>query len=77
MDDSSSTLLSDASTEEVKGGKQIPRWIKVSAIAAASALAGGLAAAWMYRKTVQRLHNAVETAENPKFRMPGRGGYED
>ena len=33
-------------------------WIKVGAIAAASALAGGLAAAWFYRKTLNRLRQA-------------------
>ena len=30
----------------------------MGAVAAASALAGGLAAAWFYRKTLARLHQA-------------------
>ena len=35
-----------------------PSWLKMGAVAAASALAGGLAAAWFYRKTLARLHQA-------------------
>ena len=35
-----------------------PGWLKVGALAAASALAGGLAAAWFYRKTLARLRQA-------------------
>lgn len=33
-------------------------WVKVGAIAAASAALGGLAAAWFYRKTISRLREA-------------------
>ena len=33
-------------------------WLKVGAIAAASAALGGLAAAWFYRKTLSRLREA-------------------
>ena len=33
-------------------------WIKVGAIAAASAVLGGLAAAWFYRKTLTQLREA-------------------
>lgn len=36
----------------------VPKWIKVGVFAAASALAGGLAAAWYYRKTLTRLQEA-------------------
>ena len=37
-------------------------WMRVSFLAVASALAGGLAAAWFYRKTLARLREAeVET----------------
>jgi len=35
-------------------------WVKVGAIAAASALLGGLAAAWFYRKTLSQLREAEE-----------------
>jgi hypothetical protein len=47
--------------------RQFPRWIKLSAIAAASALAGGLAAAWYYRKTLEDLRQAEELAPAPDF----------
>jgi hypothetical protein len=42
-------------------------WIKVGAVAAASALAGGLAAAWFYRKTVNRFRQAESESENSDF----------
>jgi hypothetical protein len=45
----------------------IPPWIKVSAIAAASALAGGLAAAWYYQKTLKDLRMAESDAAAPDF----------
>jgi hypothetical protein len=33
-------------------------WLKVGAVAAASAVLGGLAAAWFYRKTLSQLREA-------------------
>ena len=33
-------------------------WLKMGSVAAASALLGGLAAAWFYRKTLSRLREA-------------------
>ena len=36
-------------------GPKLPGWLKVGAVAAASALAGGVAAAWFYRKTLTKL----------------------
>ena len=47
-------------------------WLKVGAVAAASALAGGLAAAWYYRKTLKTLQEAESSAINPEFRIPDR-----
>ena len=47
-------------------------WLRVGAIAAASALAGGLAAAWWYRKTLTKLRESGESAGNPEF-----GIYDD
>jgi hypothetical protein len=43
-------------------------WIKVGAVAAVSALAGGLAAAWFYRKTLRRIRTADEDLEDSNFR---------
>ena len=36
-------------------------WLKVGTIAAASAVVGGLAAAWFYRKTLSRLRDASDS----------------
>ena len=45
-------------------------WLKLGVIAAASALAGGLAAAWWYRKTLKTLRQTDETTQNPHFGIP-------
>jgi hypothetical protein len=42
-------------------------WLKVVVVAAASALAGGLAAAWFYRTTLKTLQQAGATPENSDF----------
>jgi hypothetical protein len=42
-------------------------WLRVGAIAAASALLGGLAAAWFYRKTLSRLQEAEEHLPDSEF----------
>lgn len=47
------SLASDGAPEGAALG-----WVKVGAIAAASAALGGLAAAWFYRKTLSRLREA-------------------
>jgi hypothetical protein len=49
--------------EERRGG-----WIRVGAVAAASAVLGGLAAAWFYRKTLTQLQAVDLDAEDTKFR---------
>ena len=41
-----------------KEQERVSSWIKVGAVAALSALAGGVTAAWFYRKTLTRLHTA-------------------
>ena len=45
-------------------------WIRVGTIAAASALVGGLAAAWYYRKTLNTLREAESQGGNPDFGIP-------
>jgi hypothetical protein len=52
-----------------KGNNQKPevsRVLKVGLISAASALAGGLAAAWWYRKTLNKLQNPIAAPVIPK-----------
>jgi len=71
------TLKSPISTPEAPiPGDQSPNvgtsgvpagWIKVGAFAAASAVLGGLAAAWFYRKTLSQLREAGnETPDSPQ-----------
>lgn len=45
-------------------------WFKLGAIATVSALAGGLAAAWWYRKTLTKLRQVEENSQNPNFGIP-------
>jgi hypothetical protein len=43
-------------------------WVKVGAVAAVSALAGGLAATWFYRRTLRRIQAAELEQEHSNFR---------
>jgi hypothetical protein len=58
----SSDYQDDAGAPSGPGG-----WLKVGAVAAGSALAGGLLAAWWYRKTLHQLRQAEEDPKNPHF----------
>jgi hypothetical protein len=44
-----------------------PGWLKLGIVAAASVLAGGLAATWWYRNTLTKLRQAEEKPVNPHF----------
>ena len=68
----SKPLVSDTSENLKKARTRLPGWVRVGAVAAASALAGGLAATWLYRKTLVRLQNAELESENSNFRIRGR-----
>ncbi|MGD0522749.1 MAG: hypothetical protein ABSA48_15945 [Terracidiphilus sp.] len=59
--ESSTSSDARAATGEPSG------WLKLGVIAAASALAGGLAAAWWYRNTVKRLRQADEIPSHLHF----------
>jgi hypothetical protein len=63
-------LESNSSTVPEKEPGKPAGWIKVGAVAAGSALAGGLLAAWWYRKTLSKLRQAEEDAKNPHFGIP-------
>jgi hypothetical protein len=60
-------LDSDSYESDARLGKRLPGWIKVGAIAAASAVAGGLAAAWFYRHTLSRLRQADQNPSDSNF----------
>jgi len=47
-----------------------PAWVKVGAIAAASALAGGIATAWFYRKIIERLQELETEGDNSRNFIP-------
>jgi hypothetical protein len=51
--------------------------LKLGAVAVASALLGGIATAWWYRKTVQRLHETGENGNNPHFGIDSDHAAED
>lgn len=70
QDESLNDLESLTSLPKPEAKASFQSWIKVGAIAAASALAGGLAAAWYYRKTLDRLREAESLNENPDFDIP-------
>jgi len=63
------TSLESASSE--KNTDKPSGWLKVGAVAAASAFAGGLLAAYWYRKTLTKLREAEEDAHNPQFGISG------
>ena len=60
----------DSSAQETLPAEQKPwpSWLKVGAVAAVSALAGGLAAGCFYRKTLRRMRAAESELENSNFR---------
>jgi hypothetical protein len=64
MTNDTKSYVSDDSTrpETPRGGT-----FKMGAVAVASALLGGIAAVWWYRKTVMKLHETGESSNNPQF----------
>ena len=52
---------------QVPGTERSKRWRRVTFLAAASALVGGLAAAWWYKNTLSKLRQAEEYEGNPHF----------
>jgi hypothetical protein len=68
MEDKTASHLESASFQESPIlSRRLPAWMKVGAIAAASALAGGLAAAWFYRNTLNKLRQAESDPDNSDF----------
>lgn len=58
---------SDISDETLHSGESRSGLLKLGAVAFASALLGGVAVAWWYRKTLQKLHETGENDNNPHF----------
>jgi len=62
-----SPLESEYSSTPAPDDPSSPVWLKLGVIAAASALAGGMAAAWWYRTTLKKLRQADERPINPQY----------
>jgi hypothetical protein len=58
---------SDISNKQTPSDGSRGELLKLGAIAVASALLGGVAAAWWYRKTLRKLHETGENSNNPHF----------
>jgi hypothetical protein len=71
------TLESNTSPAKEAPQAQHSGWLRVGAIAAGSALAGGLAAAWWHRKTLRKLRETGETAKNPQFGSRTDGPFDE
>jgi flagellar basal body-associated protein FliL len=68
IDQAMTDNLNSTTSGESANGKPIgSKWVKVTTIAAVSALAGGIAAAWFYRNTLRKLQHAGAEAENSNF----------
>jgi hypothetical protein len=65
--DMASSFESEKSSASNAADTPPPGWLKLGVVAAASVFAGGLAAAWWYRKTLTRLRQAEEKPVNPHF----------
>jgi hypothetical protein len=63
-----SSLDSDVSHLPQAENERIPRWLRLGIVAGASALAGGVAAAWWYRKTLIKLRQAENRTSNAESR---------
>jgi len=65
------SLESESSSTPQAENPPSAEWLKLGVIAAASALAGGVAAAWWYRNTLKKLRQAEERPANPQYGISG------
>jgi hypothetical protein len=72
METDTTHLISEVSENPDNTNARLPAWMKVGAVAAASALAGGLAAVWFYRKTLTHPQSVGPATENSNFRINNR-----
>ncbi|HVC46400.1 MAG TPA: hypothetical protein VND90_04055 [Terracidiphilus sp.] len=64
-----SNLESVPSSQETPQKSGPVGWVRMGAVAVASALAAGFAVNWFYRKTLARLRQAEPHTENPDFQI--------
>ena len=68
----------DSSSPQSRSEARQPAgWLKVAAVAAVSALAGGMAAAWWHRKTLIKLQQGDDHPRNPESRILDSDQHED
>jgi len=74
-----SAVSKDNGTEKDAVGRSANHngWVKVGTIAAASAVLGGLAAAWFYRKTLSQLREAENEIADSESKIIGDETPED
>lgn len=75
--ESKTTPLESFTSSASTSRPELPGWLKLGVVTAASAFAGGLAAAWWYRKTLEKLRQSPEVDENPDFRISAGNQGED
>ena len=54
-----------------------PGWLKFAIFTAVSALAGGIATAWWYRKTLSKLRESGEIPQNSDFGISEKRGGDE
>jgi hypothetical protein len=64
------SLESSTSSTSEKAGSASPGWLKLGIVATTSVLAGGLEAAWWYRKAFMQLRQADEKPSNSRYGIP-------
>lgn len=69
--------LESETSESVSPTQRKREWVRVGLIAAGSALLGGLAAAWWYRKTLSKLRQAAEDVPHYRTNLPEDENPED
>ncbi|MGA7343338.1 MAG: hypothetical protein WBE72_16160 [Terracidiphilus sp.] len=65
--DMTNNLESEISQSSDATKAQSLGWLKIGVLTAISALAGGVAAAWWYRKTLTKLRETGEISQNSQF----------
>jgi hypothetical protein len=60
-------LESNTSTDRAPLSQRPSNWLKIAFLTAGSVLAGGIAAAWWYRQTLEKLRESGENPQNSHF----------
>lgn len=69
--------MNDPAPDPLKQPGNNRGWVRVGAIAAASAVLGGLAGAWFYRKTLSQLREAENEIPDSDSEVTEDEGVED